>query len=207
MRDDLASLVSQTKWKEHEFRAAAHYLGYDPNKLLFFNNINDTPEIHKDIQHAEEARKHADLSKTPGACTNVVTGEITVYYEGVPEGYERGMLIHEIYHVYFERFLRKLSEMKDGKIPPDVPFMLRAIAGFGNKEQLTNDYKPRCLTDYADCYYAAYREGKMDFLSFCTETLSEMARVQEMTGEVVGSKQWKALFQLVTEVGRDGNSA
>lgn len=177
----ISSDYSITDWKPNQFLETVHHLGYNPEKI--------TVSYGKFDLDAQCPFK-LDEEDVIGATTNIYTGEITVYPKGIPSGYERGILAHEIFHV---AFYNVMWELKKQLFNPSSNLPSKFIYIVAKKDELINSLEQ--FSTYADSCKNEYLNGNISVDVLYTEVLSEMARVYEMTGNLPNTKLWKQFYK------------
>lgn len=166
-------------WKLSDYQAAAHYLGYDPNKIKLHYTF--TEEMAKmmpfDVQ-----------GNCPSMAADMDTGTILVFPKEVPAGEEMGSMAHEIFHfAYFGVIDHIKNRVKKG----DFSLVTKFLDALGSPVLLQ---ECEFVSKYAELYKKLYLRGDIKEFIWITETLSEMARVKEQTGKLINSPVWRNLY-------------
>jgi hypothetical protein len=187
-----------TKWTEVQFMAYVSHYGYDCSKVKIVEALPD--EVKSQIPES----LGIDFGKSiAGGSTNMKTGEIFICREGVPEEYEVGVLVHEIWHGIYSAVLNKLADA------------IEAEEKSPEQQKLIDRFKPFMLpydefirngsfvSSYATEYLIEYRQDNIDFQSYVSETLSEMARLNEQTGNLPNTKFWRDFYNTVYSTAKE----
>jgi hypothetical protein len=186
-----------TNWTEQEFLAAAHHLGYNPNKIKFISELTE---------EMKRALGEIDLlsSDCPAMLTDLRKGDIYVFKHRVPKDFERGLLAHEIFHAAFKASLDAFLEQSEtgtghliGRFA-DTLGKPENLADIGYVTNYAAFYLQRVLDAMVKYDSEVFDSGGFvnnEFALCVTETLSEMARVREQEGFLPNTKIWRNLYR------------